>query len=70
MAKYTFTGPAPVVYIDLGFEAQPGDTLDLDTAPDGWWTSGKADPTPKAPESAPEADSAPSDVPTDPTPTN
>lgn len=67
MAQFTFTGPVSAVYIDLGLEAEPGQTYDLDTAPDGWWTASA--PAPQAPQSAPEADSAPSTDSTPSTPT-
>ena len=71
--KFTYTDSVARAYTGLAdgnhtLFAQPGETYDLDDAPDGSWVpAGKA---PKAPETPVEADSAPADEPTDPTPTN
>lgn len=51
MASFTFNGDQPMVYptVSLNGEtllAVPGQTYDLDSAPDDRWTAPKAAPTP------------------------
>lgn len=60
--KITYNGDEPRYYADLGVFVNPGDTVDLESAPDGRWSEGAQKPS--------KADSAPADEPTDPTPTN
>ena len=59
--KLTYIGDEPRYYIDLGLFVNPGDVVDLDSAPDGRWSEGAQKPS--------KADSAPADDTTDSTPT-
>jgi hypothetical protein len=58
--KLTYNGDEPRYYADLGLFVQPGDVVDLDTAPDGRFTEG-AQTAPEAPvePATPEADQTP-----------
>ena len=72
MAQFTFNGTQEMIYVDYTYNgatlvAVPGQSYDLDAAPDALWTATTA---PKATQPAPVADSAPATAPTDQTPSN
>jgi hypothetical protein len=61
---YTFNGSQELTYPNLVVDgkvlvAEPGQTYDLDTAPDDQWAVASAPVAPQAPETAPESSTAP-----------
>jgi hypothetical protein len=67
MAQFTFNGEVVMNYPNIGIVAVPNQTYELDADPaDGCWTAVAT----KTSKTTPQADSAPADAPTDPTPSN
>jgi hypothetical protein len=75
MAKFTYNGDQERIYpftVDIStgrsLVAEPGQSYDLDAAPDDQWSA--SDASVKAPQSTPEAPVAPAEPAPDQTPSN